>query len=144
MAWRILLLLLLCLAPAAAAEEEAPTFRVPCEFQVEGVRLRVSGAELTPDHRSFLVHVEAQEMAGQDAVIHWQDWFAAVTADGTRLRPPSEVGMDSGGGWQRVFGARPLPKGSKMRLLIYWPVYPKERPLRLWIWGGAISRDSWE
>ncbi len=143
MARRILLLLLLCLLPAAASGEESPTFPIPFEFQVDGLVLRVSGAEVTPDRRNFLAHVEVREVAGQEAMVHWQDWFAAVTADGTRMRPPTDVGADYGGGLQRCFGPRPLGAGKRVRLMIYWPLYPEERPVRLWIYGGALSQKSY-
>jgi len=129
---------------ALTAEEAAPSFRIPYTFSVDGVELRVVGAEVTPDRRNFLAHVEVREVAGRDAMIHWQDWFAAVTADGTRMRPPTDVGADYGGGLQRCFGARPLAAGKRVRLLIYWPIYPHERPIRLWVRGGTLSRKAWQ
>lgn len=138
----IVLLLILFPMPAAAQETTPRPFRLPHEFRVEGVSLKIVGAEVTPDRRNFLAHVEVEERAGKEARIYWQDWFAAVSGDGTRMRPPTDVGVDDGSGLRRCFGSQVLGPGKRFRLLIYWPIYEHERPLRLWIHGGALSEEG--
>lgn len=133
------LLVLLLAAPALADEE---SFRLPHEFRVEGISLRVVGAEVTPDRRNFLAHVDVEELEGKEKRVYWQDWFAAVAQDGTRMRPPTDVGVDDGGGLRRCFGSQPIGPRKRYRLLIYWPIYEHERPIRLWIHGGALSEEG--
>lgn len=129
---------------ALTAEEAAPSFRIPYTFSVDGVELRVVGAEVTPDQRNFLAHVQVRETLGRPATVSWQSWFAALTTTGERLRPPTDVGVDDGSGLKRVFGPRPLPAKGRLRLMIYWPIYPHERPIRLWVQDGSVSRESWK
>lgn len=117
-------------------------FDLPHRFQVEGLELAVVGAEVTPDKRNFVVHVDVREQLGREARVHWQDWFAAIAVDGTRMRPPTDVGVDDGSGLRRCFGSQPIKPGQRLRLMIYWPIYAHELPIRLWCKGGALSREG--
>jgi hypothetical protein len=137
---RLLFLLVLLLAPAAAGE--TPFFRLPYSFWDGPLRVEVVGAEVTPDKRNFLVHAVVTETSGAAARVSWQRFFQVLTGKGQTLRPPTDAGVDRGGGLTRTLGSFEIQPREKLRMLIYFPVYPEEFPLRLRCLDGAISQEE--
>ncbi|MEW6280180.1 MAG: hypothetical protein AB1758_16250 [Candidatus Eremiobacterota bacterium] len=105
--------------------------------------VRLTNVEVTPDGRNVLVHAEVRNPLPEPAIVYWQDFCQVVTCRGEALRPPTDAGVDSGTGLHRVFGSYQLGARAKARMLIYFPLDPAERPVRLRIADGRLTEREY-